>query len=64
MRKSNYDINSEVMFLTLQDACSLFRFGGSTIDRLARECGARIKVGRSVRYHRERLATYIESMSA
>ena len=64
MRKSTYNVRDDAVFLTLEDACALFRFGGQTIDRLARECGAKLKIGRAVRYHREKLQAYIESLYA
>lgn len=61
MKKATYHVRDDAVFLTLEDACALFRFGGQTIDRLARECGAKLKIGRAVRYNRKKLEAYIES---
>ena len=61
MKKATYNVREDSVFLTSEDACALFRLGYSTIDRLARECGAKLKIGRAVRYNRKKLEAYIES---
>ena len=61
MKKATYNVRDDAVFLTLEDTCALFRFGSQTIDRLARECGAKLKIGQAVRYNRKKLEAYIES---
>lgn len=59
MRKTKYASADGCNYLTLKQASAIFNFSAFTIDRLARECGAKIKVGRSARYLRDKLECYL-----
>lgn len=62
MRKRMYKADADSNYQQLEDAVSTFNIGGSTIKKLAEECGAKIKIGRLVRYKRDVLEEYIESL--
>lgn len=58
MNKGNKrSINGEL--LTLDQTCEVFNLGASTIRRLAKECGAEIKIGRACRYVKDEMSKYI-----
>lgn len=46
--------------ITLEQACALLNLGRGTIRRLASECGAARKIGKSYRIKRTELVDYID----
>lgn len=63
MVKALYKKNDSCNLLTLQQAVSEFNFSASTIEKLAKQCGAKLKIGRSARYQKNILETYLMSFS-
>ena len=62
MRKANYRTSEDCVLLTRQQAVERFNVSESTIERLSKECGAKVKIGRAARYHKDILQQYIDSM--
>ncbi len=64
MRKPQYKANESSVYITRDDCVSRYCLSRVTIDRLAAECGAKVKIGRNARYDRQKLDAYISSMSS
>lgn len=62
MRKKLYKAAPDSKNDTLSESSAYFNVGPSTIKKLAKECDARIKIGSLVRYRRDILEEYIESL--
>lgn len=62
MSKKLYVSDSSTKYLDLPGAVAYFNLSASTIKKLARESGAKLKIGSSARYRKDVLADYIESM--
>lgn len=58
-KPKNRNLNGEL--LTLPQACERTNLGSATIRRLADECGASIKIGKSYRVRMDKLLSYIYS---
>lgn len=63
MVKAQYTRNENCVLLTLPEAVATFNLSASTIERLSRECGAKLKIGRAARYNSETLKEYISSFT-
>jgi len=62
MRKAMYRTSEDCVLLTRKQAVERFNVSESTIERLSKECGAKVKIGSAARYHKDILQQYIESM--
>lgn len=60
MKKRSED-SQEGVFLTIEGACTLTNLGRNTVRRLARECNAARKIGKSFRINRQILLDYIDT---
>lgn len=60
--KKQYIPDTQCNYLSLLDAVAFFNLSASTIKKLARESGAKLKIGSSARYRKDVLTAYIESM--
>lgn len=60
MVKAKYERSESCNLLTLQQATAEFNLSASTIEKLARECGAKLKIGRAARYKKDVLTAHIE----
>lgn len=56
--------NLEGELLTLNQACEVFNLGATTIRQLAKDSNSEIKIGRSYRIRKDKLAEYIYTFSA
>ena len=56
--------NDEGVLLTLEQTASLLNLGISTVQLHAKQCGALLKIGRSVRIDREKLMAYLRTFEA
>ena len=59
MLKALYEKNENCNLLTLPEAVAEFNLSQSTIDKISKECGAKLKVGRAVRIRKDVLQKYI-----
>ena len=55
MRRPTVSRSENPTLLTMTQAQQTYQLSRGSLDRVARSCGARIKVGASVRYNRARL---------
>lgn len=62
MPKKSYKPSTDTNYLDLPGAVAYFNLSASTIKVLAKECGAKLKIGTAARYRKDILAKYIESM--
>ena len=60
MKKRIYE-NDHGIFLTKKQTAETFNIGLSAVDSLAVRASAKIKIGRSVRYDREKIATFLRT---
>lgn len=58
MNKPTVSRSNDALLLTATQAQCLYQFSRGLIDRAARDCKARVKVGKSVRYDRAKLDAY------
>ena len=58
-----YSKNSVCKLLTRQEAVETFNLSPYMIDKVARECGTKLKIGRAARYHQDVLQRYIETLT-
>ena len=63
MRKAMYQTSEDCVLLTRKQAVERFNVSESTIDRLSKKCGAKVKIGSAARYNRNVLQEYIDSLS-
>lgn len=59
MLKALYEKSENCNLLTLPEAVAEFNLSYSTIDKISKECGAKLKVGRAVRIQKDVLQQYI-----
>lgn len=62
MRKALYQADKNCVLLKRNEAVEHFNLSASTIDRISKECGAKVKIGRAARYHKEIIQQYIDSL--
>lgn len=53
--------NSEAVFITVDMACQLTNLGRNTVRRMAHECNAARKIGKTFRINRGILLNYVDS---
>ena len=63
MERPKYKRSEASNILTLQEAVELFNLSEYTIERLAKQCGAKLKVGRCARYKRDVLQQHLNSFT-
>ena len=63
MLKSMYHKSESCNLLTLQETVKEFNLSSSMIEKLSRECGAKLKIGRAARYRKDVLQKYIDSFA-
>jgi hypothetical protein len=56
--------NEEAIFLTVDMASKITSLGRNTVRRMAQECNAVRKIGKSVRINRKILLDYIDTFEA
>lgn len=56
--------SANAVFLTVEEAGRLTSLGRNTVRRMADECNAVRKIGKSVRINREILISYIDTFEA
>ena len=61
LRKPKYKLAEECNLLTRQQASETFNLSAGMVEKLALECGAKLKIGRSARYKKDVLMEYIDS---
>ena len=61
MRKTQYQPSKDCNLLTLPQAVATFNLSSATVRRLAQDCGAVLKIGRSVRIKKDALSEYINT---
>ncbi len=64
MIKTQYKPNDHCNLLTLQQAVETFNLSEVTIDKIAKQCGAKLKIGRSARYRKDILQDHLNSFKA
>ena len=62
MLKALYVRNESCNLLTLKEMTEEFNLSANTIEKLSKQCDAKVKIGRSARYRRDRLQQYIDSL--
>lgn len=63
MNEKNKSRYEGAEWLTSQEAQRIYHFSRGLIDNSARQCGARLKVGKSVRYSKKVLDEYFASLA-
>ena len=61
MNKTKYSRSDECKLLTLPEAVETFNLSASTVEKLARQSGAKLKIGRSARYRKDILQAHIDT---
>jgi|BioPla2DNA2_1021312.scaffolds.fasta_scaffold259293_1 hypothetical protein len=61
-KRTRSEITSETVLLDREQAAQIFSIGYTTLSRIAEEIGARVKIGKRVLYHREKLENYFNSL--
>lgn len=61
MNKAKYTKDETCNLLTLKEAVQVFNLGETTIEKLAKQCGAKLKIGRAARYKKDVLQNHIDS---
>lgn len=64
MIKAQYARNESCNLLTLPEAVGTFNLSASTIEKLSKQCGAKLKIGRAARYKKNVLQAHIDSFKA
>ena len=62
--KAMYERSESCNLLTLPEAAAEFNLSPSTIEKLSKQCDAKLKIGRSARYKRNVLQEHINSFKA
>lgn len=60
--RTRNEVTNETVLLDKGQAQMIFNLGWQSIDNIAKECGARISVGRRILYHRGKLEAYFDSL--
>lgn len=63
MNMAQYTRTESCNLLTLPEASAELNLSASTIERLSRECGAKLKIGRSARYKVDVLKEYVDTFT-
>lgn len=63
MRKAQFKPSDDCNLLTIEQAVKYFNINAQAIKKLASECGAKLKIGRSARYRKDKLEEYIYSFT-
>ena len=63
MGKSKYR-NDQGVLITVEQAAMAFNLGIKSIRLRAKECGAELKIGKSIRIDREKLLAYLRTFEA
>lgn len=61
-RRTRSDVTESTVLLDKETASSLFSLGYQTLDKVARKCNGRIKIGRRVLYKRKVIEEFIDSL--
>lgn len=61
MRKALYEASPDTNYLKLEEAAAHFNVCKTTIQRIAKECNAKVKIGKTSRYKRDVIENYINS---
>ena len=62
MISAMYEKSEACNYLTRQQAIAEFNLSASTIERVSQACGAKLKIGRSARYRKDKLREYIDGL--
>ncbi len=60
MKQTQYSTAVNCNLLKIDQAVSYFNLNPQMIKKLAAECGAKLKIGRSARYQRDKLEEYLK----
>ena len=60
MKTPQFTPSAECNLLKIDQAVEHFNLNAQMIKRLASECGAKLKIGRSARYRKDRLEEYLK----
>ena len=63
MRGAQYNRGADSAFLTLEGCKARYQLGRSSIEKIAQEAGAALKIGRCKRYDRDRMDAYIRGQA-
>lgn len=64
MQKREYKINSQSLVVgCIEEAQARYGYGKATIKNIAKEAGAVIRIGRTVRYNFSKIDAYINQLS-
>lgn len=61
MLERTYQKSATCNLLTMPEAVAEFNLSESTIEKISRECGAKVKIGRAARFRKDVLQNYIYS---
>lgn len=61
MKSITREKTADCNLLTLKEAISTFNLCETMIEKLAKQCGAKLKIGRSARYKRDVLEQYLDT---
>ena len=59
--KKALNSNNNGYLLTVDQAAGMFNLGTGNIRKLAHECGAELKIGKSIRIDKEKLYRYLQT---
>jgi RAB protein geranylgeranyltransferase component A len=62
MYKTTVEANDNSALLTRDQLREYLQVGKETAEKIARAAGAKVHLGRAVRYNREKIRKYIDSM--
>lgn len=60
--RTKNEVTNETIMLDRGQAQKIFNLGWQTLDNIAKDCGARISVGRRILYHKGKLEAYFNSL--
>lgn len=63
MNKPKYQRSDECNLLTKQQAMEVFNIGETTLEKLAMQSGAKVKIGRLARYKKDVLQAHIDTFT-
>lgn len=63
MLNATYRKSDSCNLLNIREAVEHFNLSESTIEKISRECGAKVKIGRAARYRKDTLQRYIDSLN-
>lgn len=64
MNKPSYKQAENAIFLTMPQAMERYQLGRGTVEKMAHECKAAVKIGRAKRYNAGKLDSYLSSLEA